>query len=268
VEYRAPGAGAGPRLHELDPVALLRDAVGFLEQMTRIPPHVQRIGGFLPGLERAFRAREKRRRSEISKVEPISPELALIDPELARTHLAWLERAAEVSAALESVPDPPAAIEPQVETQVRASLWRKGAGVAVALSLGLNGFLAAVIVARDHPSPAAQPPAAAVGVLAPPPVPDVPAAPTAAARSGAAIEQRILSLLVSSPRTRLPAALIDSATGLPKNGLQAVCRDGPSDSELCLVRPAQHRPGEGIYVRYTPSPDGRGTFTWSPYRSG
>lgn len=201
-------------------------------------------------------------------MEPISPELALIDPEFAKAHLAWLERSAEARSAPESVPDPPAAPAPQVGTQARASLWRTGAGVAVALSLGLNGFLVAEIVARDRPAPAVQPPAAAVGVLAPPPVPDVPTTPTAAARSGAAIEQRILALLVSSPGTRLPASLIDSATGLPKNGLQAVCRDGPSGTELCLVRPAQHRPGEGIYVRYTPSPDGRGTFTWSPYRSG
>lgn len=201
-------------------------------------------------------------------MEPISPELALIDPELAREHLAWLERSAEARSVPESIPAPSAAPVSQVGTQARASPWRTGAGVAVALSLGLNGFLVADVVARDRPAPAVQPPAAAVGVLAPPPVPDVPTASTEAARSGAAIEQRILSLLVSSPHTRLPASMIDSATGLPKNGLQAVCHDGPSGSELCLVRPAQHRPGEGIYVRYTPTPDGRGTFRWSPYRSG
>ena len=207
----------------------------------------------------------------MSRVEPISPELALIDPELAQAHLAWLEDAAKVgAAALESVPDlPAAATEPQAQMRVRASPWKNANGVGVALSLGVNGFLVAVVVARDRPTPAAQQqPAAAVGVLVPPAVPDVPAAGTASVRPGASIEQRILSLVVSSPRTRLPAALIDSATGLPKDGLQAVCRDGPADSQLCLVRPSQHRPGEGISVRYTPSPDGRGTFTWSPYRSG
>jgi hypothetical protein len=209
-----------------------------------------------------------RRGSEISTVEPISPELALIDPELARNHLAGLERAAEGSAARESVPDPPAASEPRPGRQVRASPWKAAGGLAVALSLGLNGFFLAVVVAHDRPAPGAQQPAAAVGVLAPPAVPDVSAAGTAPVRPGAAVEQRILSLLVSSPRTKLPTALIDSATGLPKDGLQAVCRDGPADSQLCLVRPTRHRPGEGISVRYTPSPDGRGTFTWSPYRSG
>ena len=206
----------------------------------------------------------------MSRVEPISPELALIDPELARAHLAWLEDAAKVGvAALESVPDlPAAATEPQAQMRVRASPWKNAIGVGVALSLGVNGFFVAVLVARDRPAPAAPQPAAAVGVLVPPAVPDVPAAGTASVRPGASIEQRILSLVVSSPRTRLPAALIDSATGLPKDGLQAVCRDGPADSQLCLVRPSQHRPGEGISVRYTPSPDGRGTFTWSPYRRG
>jgi hypothetical protein len=210
-----------------------------------------------------------RRHSEMSKVEPISPELALIDPELARTHLAWLKRAAEVSAALESVSALPAATEPQAGRQVRASPWKTTIGVAVALSLGLNGFFVAVVVARDRPAPApaAKQPAAA-GVLVPPAVPDVPAAGTASTRPRASIERRILSLVVSSPRARLPAALIDPSTGLPKDGLQAVCRDGPADSQLCLVRPARHRPGEGISVRYTPTPDGRGSFTWSPYRSG
>jgi hypothetical protein len=213
-------------------------------------------------------AREKRRRSEVSKVEPVSPELALVDPELARTHLAWMEGAAKVSAALERAPDLRAATRPQAGRRVRASTWKTAIGVGVALSLGLNGFFLAVVVARDRPAAAAQQPAAAVGVLVPPAVPDVRAAGTASVRPGASIEQRILSLLVSSPRTKLPTALIDSATGLPKDGLQAVCRDGPADSQLCLVRPTRHRPGEGISVRYTPSPDGRGTFTWSPYRSG
>jgi hypothetical protein len=214
-------------------------------------------------------AREKRRRSEVSKVEPVSPELALVDPELARTHLAWMEGAAKVSAALERAPDLPAATEPLAGRRVGTSPWKTAIGVGVALSLGVNGFFVAVVVARDRPAPSAhQPAAAAVGVLVPPTVPDVPAAGTASLGPSASIEQRILSLLVSSPRTRLPAALIDSATRLPKDGLQAVCRDGPADSQLCLVRPTRHRPGEGISVRYTPSPDGRGTFTWSPYRSG
>jgi hypothetical protein len=205
-------------------------------------------------------------------VEPISPELALIDPELRRAHLAWLEQAAEVRPAPEPEPvrEPSPAIEPQADRWAQVGRpWRTGAvRVAVALSLGANGFLAAVVVARDRPSLAAQKPAAAVGVLVPPAVPDAPAAATTSAATSAQIEQRILSLVAQSPRARLPASFVDAATGLPKNGLQAVCRGGPADSQLCIVRPTRHRPGEGVVVRYTPSQDGRGTFTWSPYRSG
>jgi hypothetical protein len=129
-----------------------------------------------------------------------------------------------------------------------------------AVSLGLNGFLAAVVLTRDRPDAAAHPalavpapPAVAVGVTAP-------AGPSA-------IEERILSLVVQSARRRLPSTLIDSATGLPKANLQAVCHDGPAGSKLCIVRPAGHKPGEGLTVRYTPTSDARGSFTWSRYRT-
>jgi hypothetical protein len=107
-----------------------------------------------------------------------------------------------------------------------------------------------------------------------PKAPVVLAAATAETVSGpplaasAAAEQRILALVVQSPSGKLPPALVDRRTGLAKNNLQAVCRSEPSRSFLCLVRPARHRPGEGLYVRYRPSRDGRGSFAWYPYRSG
>ena len=84
----------------------------------------------------------------------------------------------------------------------------------------------------------------------------------------AAIERRILALVVKSPGGKLPPTLVDQRTGLAKNNLQAVCNSAPSNSLLCLVRPAQHSPGEGMLVRYRPTADGRGSFFWYPYRSG
>jgi hypothetical protein len=63
--------------------------------------------------------------------------------------------------------------------------------------------------------------------------------------------------------------LIDPRTGLAKNNLQAVCRhNGEPDSFLCLVRPLRHKPGEGLYVRYRQTRNGRARITWYRYRSG
>jgi hypothetical protein len=99
--------------------------------------------------------------------------------------------------------------------------------------------------------------------------PGVPKRPAAMARAtrGKA-EQKVLNTVIQSPAKKLPRALIDSKTGLAKNGLQALCRpDGPR-SFLCVVQPARHRPREGLYVRYYPNRGGRAAFTWYRYRRG
>jgi hypothetical protein len=186
-------------------------------------------------------------------MEPISPELALIDPELARTHLAWLESGARL-------PQAPGVWLPRSGSPTpllprRTVPWWTVAKIAAAVSLAANGFLVAFVVARDRPAAAAQSPADTFAVPAP-------------VTGSGAIEQRILSLVAASERGRLPSTLVDAATGLPKNNLQAICHGRDSASKLCVVRPARHRPGEGLYVRYTPSTDGAGRFTWYPYRAG
>jgi hypothetical protein len=174
-------------------------------------------------------------------MEPISPELALVDPDLARAHLEWLEGVARHQAG-------------PVPGSAQGRAWHRFgtvAKIAAALSLAASGFLVAFVVAHDRPASAAP----------------VLALPAPVGRSGE-IEQRLLSLVSASERRRLPSAMVDPDTGLPKNNLQAVCRDARSGSQLCVVRPAQHRPGEGLHVRYTPSPGGAGRFTWYPYRAG
>jgi hypothetical protein len=210
-------------------------------------------------------------------LEPISPELALIDPELARADLARLAALTlpEVAADLEIGPgtDDRAPPQPAVpdEHEARAGpqwLKRVVLPIILALSLGTNGVLLGIVVGRN-PTSAAAPELA----IAPPtaaPLPTASVTRTVAARSSAraAIEQRILALVVQSPRGKLPPTLIDQRTGLAKNNLQAVCSSEPSSSLLCVVRPVSHRPGEGLYVRYRLSADGRANFAWYPYRSG
>jgi hypothetical protein len=78
----------------------------------------------------------------------------------------------------------------------------------------------------------------------------------------------VLGIVVQAPAGKLPPALINSRTGLAKNNLQAVCRLGGSRSFLCTVAPLHHKAKEGLYVRYRLRRDGRGLFTWYPYRTG
>jgi hypothetical protein len=82
------------------------------------------------------------------------------------------------------------------------------------------------------------------------------------------VEQKVLNTVIQSPAGRLPRALIDPRTGLAKNNLQAVCRSSSGGGFLCLVRPVQHRTGEGLYAAYKPGKNGKSTFKWYSYRSG
>jgi len=85
----------------------------------------------------------------------------------------------------------------------------------------------------------------------------------------AALERKLLNLLVQAPAGKLPRAFINSKTGLAKNGLQAVCRRGNGRSFLCVVRPPKRKPGEGLYARYRVNRKGNGgTFTSYRYRDG
>lgn len=81
-------------------------------------------------------------------------------------------------------------------------------------------------------------------------------------------ERKVLALVVQAPAGKLPPALIDRQTGLAKNNLQAICRVNEASSFLCVVRPLQHGPKEGLRVRYRPTRNGRGVFTWYRYRDG
>jgi hypothetical protein len=196
-------------------------------------------------------------------VEPISPELALIDPELARADLARADLA-RVAALHPLAPLPSPAAEGR-------SRRHRAAPFLLALSLAANGLLLVTLAAdewRAYPTPAG-PAAVTVPMLAPAPpmAADVEAAaprklPARQPQATAAVEQKILAAIVQSPTGKLPPALVDRTTGLAKNNLQAVCRS-VQDAFLCTVRPARHKPGEGLSVRYK-----SGRLTWYPYRPG
>jgi hypothetical protein len=234
--------------------------------------------------------------------EPISPELVLVDPVLRR---AVLERArlqvvpapepllepepvaepmpverpmvvalpAPVSTAPRRVPLPPLA--PRPPSWPRRNLPR----VLLPLSLAANAILIAVVVSDARVSSSSPPPAPALNLTAPTGNPgsassqksgsQAHARPRLGARDGA-LERKLLTTIVQSPAGKLPRGLIDSKTGLAKNGLQAVCRhETGRRSFLCVVQPPKHKSGEGLYVRYRLNRKGKGgSFTWYRYRNG
>jgi hypothetical protein len=248
-------------------------------------------------------------------LEPISPELVLVDPALRREVLVrelqdlLLEALdapparAPVEGALKPVvlaaPQPPPAAAPRplsevLHRPVQVAARRRKRRLAPALlpvSVAVNVILIALSVSdarvarTSPPSPLAVDPPSQLAPTPPAKKAQRPAAKTprrttpkskpGAARQSAAmrktrgeVERKVLNTVIQSPAGKLPQALIDSTTGLAKNGLQAYCRrETRTPSFLCIVRPVRHKAGEGLYVRYRPNQNGAGAFTWFPYRS-
>lgn len=248
-----------------------------------------------------------------SALELISPELVLVDPELARTERARLfehtrpqglaDAATPRRGGEQTAPSWLPLQAPPARRSWRDALNRPGKHMALVLlgiSLMTNGVLTAAVLSG---SPSAQPAATLVVTKPPSYVPVVPTSrgnssgtqsrsrpaqgstvrPRQSTRqtgkrvtprsailgeTSAMVERRILALVVQSPTGKLPFTLIDRRTGLAKNNLQAVCRLSKASSFLCVIRPAQHKPKEGLYVRYRPARTGQGVFTWYRYRNG
>jgi hypothetical protein len=244
---------------------------------------------------------------EPASSEPISPELVLVDPELRRALQARASERPPLQVVADAelrllkpapAPEPVAlpklalptagrwpiaAPQPLPETpQPRrgALAWtrRRVVPVVLPISLALNAILIAFAVsdARVASEPSPAPPA--LDATAPgnggqkqakPAGTNRPADQSPKPRNGA-LERKLLNLVVQAPAGKLPRALIDSKTGLAKNGLQAVCRrENGLRSFLCVVQPPKHKAGEGLYVRYRLNRKGNGgTFTWYRYRNG
>jgi hypothetical protein len=185
-------------------------------------------------------------------VQPISPELVLVDPELRRFAIADLDMQQFVFAP-RHVRRIPMAATPAA----RVRSWRRRAAqVVILVGLAVAGIVVANVAAR---SGADRPVLLTSSASAASTVPPQPVAPL---DGRSAVERELLDLVVQSPSTRLPAKLVDPRTGLARNNLQAICH--PVGSRYaCLVRPALHRPGEGLVVRYGPN-----GFTWYRYRRG
>jgi hypothetical protein len=224
--------------------------------------------------------------------EPVSPELVLVDPELARRERARLEERAylksvhDVAALRRASESQPPPVE---ETVRRMPPWRDATTfakrrlipAALMCSLLANGFLVADLVAR-HGEEAAQVAVRMVTLTksvptAPPVSPVVTgqeetrAATTVATRTApdtkADVERRIVSLILSAPARKLPRNFIDPTTGLVKDNVQVVCKKREQRSFLCAVRLPSKSVNRALYVRYRMDMNGRGAFKWYGYKS-
>ena len=205
--------------------------------------------------------------------EPVSPELVLIDPELARRERARLEEKAylqsvlDVAALRHAAESPPPTL---AETVPRPASWRDATTfakrrllpAALLCSLAANGFFVAHLVARGGGQEAA--PLAATLTESAPTVPAVTAVSTAAPSTKGAVERKVFALILSAPARRLPRNLIDSTTGLVKNNVQVVCRQKiqPRRSFLCAVRLSSDSASKALYVRYRRDKNGNVAFKW------
>jgi hypothetical protein len=238
--------------------------------------------------------------------EPVSPELVLVDPELARRERARLEERAYLQSVLEAAPvrraveDLPAhTVEnppPLVEEIARRRPWHDAAAfsrrrlvpAALMTSLLINGFLVADLVAGKGDDAtqvairmvtltesASSVSASSVSEPTVPPTSVVltkaqkvrRATPsTKASVEKSAVERKIVSLILFAPARKLPRDFIDSTTGLVKNNVQVVCNRRTQRSFLCAVRAPSQGTSKALYVRYRTSKSGDGVFTWYGYK--
>jgi hypothetical protein len=226
--------------------------------------------------------------------EPVSPELVLVDPELAERERARLVEKARLTSYIEvESAGPPSVVD--IETLRRAvaddvSYWdeeqvtsrpriplgelarRKLLPAALMFSLLANGFLAADLIVRTDGRqaaavvPAAERPANVSQVQS---VAATAAAPrTVSTPQKTLVEQRLVALILRAPPHKLPHAFVDPATGLVKNNVRVVCRAARAGSYLCVVQLPAGGPSGGLVVRYRRARGGKGVFTWYGYRRG
>ncbi len=214
--------------------------------------------------------------------EPVSPELVLVDPELARIERTRLEEWAQLKA-LHDVAAIRRAVQseapPTDERPRRQPGWRgpttfarkRLVPAALLCSLLVNGFIAAELLIRADDNTATQ--VAVRMVTLTQSAAEVPRTLTGStvrsrkqkrklSATSSAIERKLISLIVAAPARRLPTRFVNRATGLVKNNVQVVCRRRTPRSFLCAVRLPTDKPNAGVYVRYSTNRTGKDVFRW------
>jgi hypothetical protein len=205
--------------------------------------------------------------------EPVSPELVLVDPELAERERArlvekarletlniqMLRRAVERDlASYEGEPDPGAQREPG------AFVRGKLVPVVLSCSLFANGVFAAVLATRaDSHEAAAGVSPVTVTVAAGPVTTQAEIHPPLLEKS--IVERKLASLILKAPGRKLPRAFVDPVTGLVRNNVFVVCRRAQRHSYLCTVGVAGSSAGV-LRVRYRRGAHGKELFNWYGFK--
>jgi hypothetical protein len=215
--------------------------------------------------------------------EPISPELVLIDPELAQRERARLEERARLVRFAEAAERRRAVevVAPQLEEPARA-MWRTAVvsgrrrvlAAALMCSLFVNGVFVADLVTHTDAggtTPLAALPTPTVSATAPLNMSvsvagkrvatSAKVAPTRRVPVKAAVERKLVSLILTAPANKLPRMFVDPATGLIKNNVEVRCHRAVRRSFLCAVR-LPHAVRRALVVRYRVSRNGEPRFTW------
>jgi hypothetical protein len=89
-------------------------------------------------------------------------------------------------------------------------------------------------------------------------------------------KQAEVNVLGALPRLWKPSrlhGLVNPRTHLLTDGTEAICRGRGTQHRnarfmrfVCVVRPAIHKPRQGLYVAYRARPHGRFTIRWLTYR--
>lgn len=217
--------------------------------------------------------------------EPVSPELVLVDPELALRERARLEEAAYLREVIDAatLPIPVetsiAAIAEPEPTTTTTTAWRSTGGfarrrllpAALMCSLLVNGFLVAELLADEPQQTSAAAERASLSSSA---VPQTLArrfstrGATRAVVTRRTVERKLASFIVAAPAGKLPRRFVDPATGLVKNNVQIACSRKPRSSFVCAVRLPGDRVSRSFYVRYRARSNGEGSFKWAHVGTG
>ena len=203
--------------------------------------------------------------------EPISPELVLVDLELAERERTRLREKAALEAYLAAHHPAPPPVQPVVperhpvtETPRRTSrefLRRRVLPAALVASLFVNGYVVADLVLRADSQTSVEVAVRSASSAAP-----AVRMPARLPRK-TLVERKLVSLVLSAPARKLPRAFVDQKTGLVRNNVQVVCRAAKRRSYLCTVRLAKAHRGKVLVVRYRTTRVGRSVFAWHGYKS-
>ena len=187
--------------------------------------------------------------SSLTLPHAISPELALVDPELARTERARLAEVARMAPPTLVADTPTLVTNPPARAR-----WRRrelGLLAMILSSLLGNVVLAALLTLRADSGV----PARVAGVEATRPAP--------AAPRNQEVERRVSRWLFRVPAAALDAALVDPTTGLRKVNLMPVCRpSGTKGWYRCVLRAPGERMLGTLAVEYPAAAEGGALVRW------